>query len=957
MTDLREELASSLESTYRLERELGGGGMSRVFQADDVALGRSVVIKVLHPELAAGVNAERFKREVQLAARLQHPHIVPVLTSGEVNGLPYYVMPFVKGESLQARIARGPLSIAEVVNIVADVAKALAYAHADGVVHRDIKPDNILLSGNAAAVADFGIAKAISSSRREDAGLTSVGTSLGTAGYMAPEQVAGDPSLDHRADIYALGCVAYEMLTGSAPFAGKSAQQMLAAHVLETPAPVRERRPDTPPVLADLVMRCIAKDPAQRPANGEAILASLDDIAVGATQPQAPPRVGARRGTWIATAAALVVIAAGTFALWHRGAAPAFTGTTLAVAPFEVLDPQLALWKEGLVDVLSRNLDGAASIRILSPGAAIKQWQGRVGRDEAAAFAKRTGAQLVVYGALQPAGRDIVDAKVWLLDARQSSPPVEVQARDSSSRMDRVSDSLSVKLLAALGDRRGGGAARSLGSGSLAAVKAFLQGAQYFRKTRFDSAAAAFRQATALDTNFAIAHAYLNQALGWTGGSADERAALAQAALRHLRPGLSPLDSLTVVAIAHYYDPTGNTVANQRQGFEAARLAAERYPSDAFAGYMAADFRYHADPHLPDAEALRLFDRAIAADSDFAPSYIHAVEISARDGAAALRRYTQAYLARDPADREARGLQLAMQLAGPGGTADAALGAVIDTAAPNVVNAASTALMRLVDSAETGVYLMTRAAKRPDAASAGGAGFEAAWAQQLAMRGHVPEAWRHAMAAKSFGAAELAFLGLVPPDSAKQLASWLGLQSDASLAAVPAMAAAHDTTAMRAAIAGLERAGASLPPNATARRRAGTQYFLAEARAYYALAKGDTAAATTAFEALSDSLFNVPLDQFVRARLVERNDPKRALGMLESQHFSPGLVAVARELEIGRLAEKANDPRRAVEAYAYVANAWAHTDSGQLRNAVRESRDALARLDADGKLRAQLAPR
>ena len=385
------------------------------------------------------------------------------------------------------------------------------------------------------------------------------------------------------------------MLTGSAPFAGKSAQQMLAAHVLEAPTPVRERRPDTPPALADLVMRCIAKDPAQRPANGEAILAALDDIAVGATGPHTPPRVGARRGVWIAAAAALVVIAAGAFVFLRRNAAPAPTGTTLAVAPFEVLDPQLALWKEGLVDVLSRNLDGAASIRILSPGAAIKQWQGRVGRDEAAAFAKRTGAQLVVYGELQPAGRDVVDAKVWLLDTRESSPPTELQARDSSSRMDRVSDSLSVKLLAALGDRRAGGAARSLGSGSLAAVKAFLQGAQYFRRTRFDSAVVAFRQATALDTNFSIAYAYLNQALGWTGGIPSERAALAESGLRHLRPGLSPLDSLTVVAIAHYQDPTGNLVANQRQGFEAAGLAAERYPSDAFAWYMAADFRYHAD--------------------------------------------------------------------------------------------------------------------------------------------------------------------------------------------------------------------------------------------------------------------------------------------------------------------------------------------------------------------------
>src|SRR5262249_22059365 len=158
----------SLAPAYTIERELGGGGMSRVFLAQDLALERSVVIKVLLPELAAGVNAERFKREVQLSARLQHPHIVPVLTAGEVDGLPYYVMPFVKGESLRARLASGPLSVQETVNTLADVAKALAYAHSEGVVHRDIKPDNILLSGGASTVADFGIAKAISSARQTE---------------------------------------------------------------------------------------------------------------------------------------------------------------------------------------------------------------------------------------------------------------------------------------------------------------------------------------------------------------------------------------------------------------------------------------------------------------------------------------------------------------------------------------------------------------------------------------------------------------------------------------------------------------------------------------------------------------------------------------------------------------------------------------------------------------------
>jgi serine/threonine protein kinase len=247
--------------------------MSRVFLADDLALKRSVVIKVLHPEFAAGVNAERFNREVLLSARLQHPHIVPVLTAGAIDGLPYYIMPFVRGSALRARIAQGPLPIPEVLGILGDVAKALGFAHEEGIVHRDIKPGNILLSGGAATVADFGIAKALSSARHESAGgsLTTLGMSIGTPEYMAPEQVAGDPDVDHRADIYSLGCVAYAMLAGQSPFAGKSPQQMLAAQVMAKPVPIEQRRRDVPPALAALVMRCLEKEASQRPQSAAEI--------------------------------------------------------------------------------------------------------------------------------------------------------------------------------------------------------------------------------------------------------------------------------------------------------------------------------------------------------------------------------------------------------------------------------------------------------------------------------------------------------------------------------------------------------------------------------------------------------------------------------------------------------------------------------------------------------------
>jgi len=280
--ELREQLQAHLGSAYTIERELGGGGMSRVFLAQEVRLRRSVVVKVLPPQMAAGVSVDRFEREIQLAAKLQHPHIVPLLTAGSAGDLLYYVMPHIEGDSLRGRLAHDhELPVGEAVRILRDVVDALAYAHAHGIVHRDIKPDNVLLSGKHALVTDFGVAKAVSESTGKSA-LTSRGVALGTPAYMAPEQAAADPNTDHRADLYAVGALAYEMLTGRPPFTGTSPQAVLAAQVTQPPEPITQQRASVPVPLAALVMRCLEKKPADRWQTAEELLVQLEAMATPA---------------------------------------------------------------------------------------------------------------------------------------------------------------------------------------------------------------------------------------------------------------------------------------------------------------------------------------------------------------------------------------------------------------------------------------------------------------------------------------------------------------------------------------------------------------------------------------------------------------------------------------------------------------------------------------------------
>lgn len=374
MAELIDRLRSALGDAYAIERELGGGGMSRVFLAQEPRLGRRVVIKVLPPELAAGVSGERFEREIQLAAKLQHPHIVPLLTAGSQGDLLYYVMPHIAGESLRARLAEErELPVAETVRILADVCDALASAHGQGIVHRDVKPDNVLLSGKHALVTDFGVAKAVARSSGTTA-LTSLGMALGTPAYMAPEQAAGDPNVDHRADLYAVGVLGYEMLAGRPPFSGLSPQALLAAQVTATPEPVTQHRASIPPALAALIMRCLAKHPADRPQGAEELVAALEALAT--------PTVGT-------TPTAPQEISSGTRAAIDRSH-PARVALLFGLAAVGVLTlVRLLVRRLGLPDWAF-----AAAVALLAAGLPIVLWTGVMERRRARAGAATPQAGL-----------------------------------------------------------------------------------------------------------------------------------------------------------------------------------------------------------------------------------------------------------------------------------------------------------------------------------------------------------------------------------------------------------------------------------------------------------------------------------------------------------------------------------------------------------------------------------
>jgi serine/threonine-protein kinase len=577
-TAMTDTLKSALSSQYDVERVIGLGGMSTVFLANDLRHDRAVAVKVLAREVVARGSAERFLKEIRVTARLNHPHVLPVHDSGEVEGLLYYVMPYVDGQTLRARLNSGnPLSIPEILRLLRELADALAFAHACGVVHRDLKPENVLLSGGHAVVGDFGIASAITNAADTSTMPGPSSMVLGTPAYMAPEQADGRLPTDHRCDLYAFGLVAYELLSGVHPFSGRSPRAMVRAQLEEMPVPLDALRPDLPAPLVSLVMRCLAKSPAGRPDDAGAVLALLDE-SLRQFDARRPPRSRRAVITGLAATGVLAVSAATWLALRPdrtliTSGVPA-ARESIVVADFQVVGPDSGigptlgrmfgryLGESRLIAVMSQGrIDSVLGLMRRPPGTPLNPVLARE-------VAERSGVRAVVTGDLAPLGRRYV-VTIRLVSATTGDVLAlyhEIAANDDAviPLLDSMGRDLRGRIGESLKDISAGPPLKALTTGSLAALRS-LAAASGTREPDGERRIALVREAIALDSMFAYAYLVLAN-FSQAPQSADLRdSALTRAYL--LRGQLTQNERTTVTAF--YWQLPGRDRMRAIEAYEA----------------------------------------------------------------------------------------------------------------------------------------------------------------------------------------------------------------------------------------------------------------------------------------------------------------------------------------------------------------------------------------------------
>ena len=509
MAETPARLQAALVARYALDRELGHGGMATVYLAQDLKHGRPVAIKVLRPELAAALGAERFLREIEIAARLTHPHILPLHDSGEANGFLYYVMPYLEGESLRDRLNREPqLPVEEAVRIAREVASALSYAHSHDVVHRDIKPENILLSGGEAVVADFGIARAIVAAGTEK--LTDTGLAVGTPGYMSPEQATAEVHIDGRADTYALGCVLYEMLAGHPPFLGTTAQEVLARHTLDPVPPLRTIRRAVPPAVEHAVFKALAKSPADRFPSAAAFSEAL-------TQTGAPPsltRQAARPAVFVAAGVAALV--AGYVLLTRRPGSSGDPARSIAVLPFVNIgaDPNNEPFSDGMSEELITALAKVEGLRVTARTSAFS-FKGK--EVDVREIGNKLNVGYVLEGSVRRAGPRL-RVSAQLINATTGYHLWSDEYDRDAGDVFAVQDEITRAIVGALRLKLSGTANAALvkpATGNAEAHDLYLQGRYFFAKrdsTSLRKAQDYFERAIADDPSYALAYAGLSDA-------------------------------------------------------------------------------------------------------------------------------------------------------------------------------------------------------------------------------------------------------------------------------------------------------------------------------------------------------------------------------------------------------------------------------------------------------------